>query len=98
MEGKFGIHHFIGKNSKKMEKLYAYDAVTFNSVLVNYDKFQRIEGYIMPQSIQATVSFADQRNREPVSVEVEYNRISLLKEPLSFPFNVSEKYTKKRLY
>lgn len=97
LEGQYGIHHYIGQGSKKLEELYAYDATTHNSISVNYGEFQPVEGQIVPQSIQATVSFANQRRKEPVSIEIDYNRTLLSKDPLSFPFNVSSKYKKKEL-
>ena len=94
-ETQYGIDHHIGRESKKLEKLYAYDTVTYNSVSVNYGEFQPIEGQIIPQSIQATVNFAEQDGKEPVSITIEYNRTELRKESVSFPFNVSSKYTRK---
>lgn len=95
LEGPYGIHHYVGQASKKLEKLYAFDQTTNNSVLVNYGQFMSIEDQIMPRTIQATVNFADQKSKQPVSIEIDYNRTILQEEPLSFPFQVPDKYTRK---
>lgn len=95
LEGQYGIDHYVGKQSKKLEKLFAYDATTYNSVSVNYGDFQPVDGQIIPQSINAIVSFANQRRKEPLSIEIEYNRTEIQSEPLSFPFSVSKRYKRK---
>lgn len=95
LEGQYGINHFIGRESKKMEQLYAYDATTHNSVTVNYSEFQPVQGQIIPHTIKATVYFANQRRKGPVEVEIDYNRTELPTEPLNFPFSVSKKYKRK---
>lgn len=95
LEGQYGIDHFVGKQSKKLERLYAYDATTYNAVSVNYDDFKPVDGQIIPQTINATVSFANQRRKELLNIEIEYNRTEIRSEPLTFPFSVSKKYKRK---
>lgn len=92
---KIGIRHYIGTKSGKLEKLYAFDVQTFNAISVDYGEFTVIDERIVPGKIMATVSFANQRRRKPVEMEIEYNRTAFQKEPLTFPFHVSGKYSRK---
>jgi len=90
----YGVSHFIGINSQKLEKLYAFDRVTNNSILVNYGNFEKVDDQIAPQSIRAKIKFADE-NKNETKIEIDYSRTLLSTEPLKFPFHVSSRYTKK---
>jgi len=94
LEGGFGVDHFVGVDSQKLEKLNAFDEVTNNSISVNYGSFGKIEDQIVPQSINAKIKFADEKKND-TKIEIEYNRMLLFKEPLKFPFHVSSKYKRK---
>lgn len=90
----YGVSHFIGINSQKLEKLYAFDQVSNNSILVNYGSFEDVDDQIVPQSIRAKINFADE-NKEETKIEIDYSRTLLSEQPLKFPFHVSSRYTKK---
>ncbi len=95
IEGVYGVSQYIGTGSKKLEKLHAFDTTTNSSILVNYGDFQRIAGQVAPQSIQATINFAEKEEKDAASIEIEYNRTTVREDPLRFPFHVSSKYTRK---
>lgn len=90
----YGVSHFIGTNSKKLEKLLAFDQVTNNSISVNYDRFEKIEDQIVPQSIHIKIEISDE-DKEDTDIKIEYNRVLLYSQPLKFPFHVSSKYKRK---
>ena len=93
-DGSYGVSHFIGVNSQKLEKLYAFDDVTNNSITVNYGRFEEVADQISPQSINVEMFFTDKK-KDDTKIEIDYSRTILSTEPLKFPFNVSSRYTRK---
>ena len=94
MDGPYGVSHFIGVNSQKLEKLFAFDQTTNNSISVNYGRFEKVDDQISPQSIDAEILFTD-KNKDDTKIEIDYSRTVLSTDPLKFPFNVSSRYTRK---
>ncbi len=92
-EGKYGVRQYIGKRSKKLEKLEAYQTIGGNSVMVNYGGFQNFERQQAPQKIRAKIDLIDKKDQ--AIIDIEYSKMDLLSEPLDFPFSVNSKYTKK---
>ena len=76
------------------DSLSTFDQVTNNSISVNYGSFEKVEGQIAPQSIDAKIKIADEK-KEDTNIKIEYNRTELSKQPLKFPFNVSSRYKRK---
>lgn len=92
-EGVYGVKQYIGKRSKKLERLEAYQTTGGSSVIVNYGGHQEIEKQRVPQKIRAKINMVD--TKDQAVIDIEYSRMDVQKEPLSFPFTVSSKYTKK---
>lgn len=94
VDNVYGVSHFVGITSQKLEKLYAFDQVTNSSISVNYGNFEKIDNQIIPQSISIKAKVAN-TNEEATIMEINYGRILLSAQPLKFPFHVSRKYTRK---
>ena len=94
MDGPYGVSHFIGVNSQKLEKLHAFDQTTRNSISVHYNRFEKVEDQISPRSIEAEILFTDE-NKDGTKIEIDYSHTILSTDPLKFPFNVSSRYTRK---
>ncbi|MEQ9230242.1 MAG: DUF4292 domain-containing protein [Cyclobacteriaceae bacterium] len=92
-EGQYGVRQYIGKRSKKLERLEAYHTLGGNTVLVNYGGFQNFDLQRAPQKIRAKIDLID--TKDQAIIDIEYSKMDLLNEPLEFPFSVSSKYTKK---
>ena len=93
-EGPFGINQFIGKSSKRLERLMAYQSNSNNSIVVNYGDFEDVGDQRAAQKIRARIKMEDE-TKEDVDIDLEYSRMELLDDPLNFPFNVSSKYVRK---
>ncbi|MCP4459845.1 MAG: DUF4292 domain-containing protein [Cytophagales bacterium] len=94
IDGPYGVSHFVGVNSQKLEKLFAFDQVTNNSISVNYGSFEKVEGQVAPQLIDAKIKIANEK-KEDTHIEIEYNRTELSNKPLKMPFHVSSRYKRK---
>ncbi len=94
INGPYGVSHYVGIISQKLEKLYAFDQTTNNSISVNYGRFSKVENQILPQSISANIEFSNE-DQDDTKIQIDYNRTVLSKQPLKFPFYVSSKYTRK---
>lgn len=87
----FSFENFIGKESKKLEKLSVLDIETETSLSVNYDDFQELGEEIFPFTISATLDFIEGANRQ-TNITIGFNRAQIENEPLKFPFDVPSKY------
>ena len=94
MEGPFGLTHEIGKSTKRLERLHAYDSTSNGSIQVNYDQFMSVESQLAAQVITADVTSTEGPNKD-IHIRIEYNSMIMEDQPLSFPFNVSSSYTRK---
>jgi hypothetical protein len=90
----FGIVHSIGKHSKKLERLQAYQIDSDNSIVVNYGGFEKLGEQKVAQKVRARVKF-DDKSKEDAVIDIEYSKMDTQNEPLDFPFQVSNKYTRK---
>jgi len=90
----FGIVHYIGKNSRKLERLHAYQLQSNNSIVVNYTDFHPLGDQRAAHKVRAKVTF-DDKTKEEAIIDIEHSKLLPQNEPLTFPFNVPDKYTKK---
>jgi len=90
----FGITHFIGKKSSKLERLQAYQLQSNNSIVVNYTDFHPLGEQLAAHKVHARVTF-DEKSKEDAIIDIEHSKMLPQNEPLTFPFNVPDKYTKK---
>jgi hypothetical protein len=90
----FGIVHSIGKHSQKLERLQAYQINSDNSIVVNYGDFEKLGEQKAAQKVRARVKF-DDKSKEDAVIDIEYSKMDTHEEPLDFPFQVSDKYTRK---
>jgi hypothetical protein len=93
-EQGFGITHFIGKSSGRLEKLDAYQLGTDNSISVNYTDFNQVDTQRVAHKVRARVKF-DDKSKEDAVIDIEFAKLLTQQEPLTFPFHVPDKYTKK---
>ena len=93
-DGLYGINQYVGRRSKKLERLIAYQIQTDNSIVINYGDFEKIGNQRAAQKIRARVKF-EEEGKEDIIIDIEYSRMSVQKEPLKFPFHVSSRYTRK---
>jgi hypothetical protein len=94
-EGPYGVVHYVDKKSKKLKELEAFDRNTNNTISVNYSKFQPLGDQIFAADITAKIQFADNNRKGPTKIELEYKKTEIQDSPLSFPFHVSDRYTRK---
>jgi len=93
-ESGFGITHSVGKESGRLERLSAYQLGTSNSIVVNYTDFNQVDDQFVAQKVRAKVKF-DDKTKEDAIIDIEFSKMLVQDEPLTFPFNVPDKYTKK---
>jgi hypothetical protein len=92
--GGYGIVHYIGVNSHKLERLEVSDPRTNNAISVNYGDFRKVENQVAPQKIKARIHHTTER-RKNTKLDIEYKTTVIQTEPLTFPFNVPARYTRK---
>ncbi len=95
--GRFLFDNYIGQQSGKIEKLLIKDSESGSSLVVNYANFQQIEDQLLPYEVDSRFLYFDQkenRNRETI-VNIVFNKATLEKKPLRFPFNIPQRYVLK---
>jgi len=96
-KGKFLFDNFIGTSSNKIEKLLVKDLETQNTLQVIYKNFQEIDGQILPYQVFSSFNYfkASSATNKKTIVNIVYNKASIEKKPLRFPFRIPQKYEKK---
>jgi hypothetical protein len=92
--GLYGVVHYIGVNSQKLERLEVSDPKTNNAISVNYGDFRKVSDQVAPQKIKARIQHATERSKN-TKLDIEYKTTVIQTEPLTFPFNVPARYTRK---
>lgn len=92
--GDYSVTHYVGANSQKLEKLEVIDPKTSNNISVIYGDFHKIQSQIAPRKIKARIEYSD-GEKKTTKIDIEYKTTELSTEPLTFPFNVPSKYTRK---
>lgn len=95
--GRFLFNNYIGMQSNKLEKLEISDEDSGSSLMVDYANFQLVEDQLLPYEVNSKFLFFDEtenKNKETI-VNIVYNKATLEKKPLRFPFNIPQKYVLK---
>ena len=74
-----------------MKKLIQESRYEINSISLLYDKFDNIDGKILPKKI-----IFETNDSSNIKIEIDYSEIKT-EEKLDFPFNISKKYNKINL-
>ena len=89
----FIFNNYIGRKTKKLEKLRVEDTNTNTVISVNYGNFKEVDEEIFPFSIGAVIDYAE--SKKDVDISIGFNRAEIADKPLTFPFSAPSKY--KRL-
>jgi len=84
--------NFIGKQSKKLERISITDIETNTTISVNYSDFKFLEEEVFPFSISTLLEYYS-KGEKKTKLEIKFNKAQIEEKPLRFPFNVPSKYT-----
>ena len=96
-KGSISIINYIGDNSKKLEKIEAYDVSTSNSMNVIYANFKNISDIIFPTDSKIRIKYKRKKdNIQNISnISLQHTKIEINKKNLKFNFNIPSKYERK---
>ncbi len=87
----FLFNNYIGKSTKKLEKLTVEDTASKNTISVNYGNFKEVESEIFPFSIAALIKYAKE-SKDDITLNIGFSKAEIKEGPLSFPFSTPSKY------
>ncbi|MEM6297478.1 MAG: DUF4292 domain-containing protein [Bacteroidota bacterium] len=92
----FNVESQVSRANKKLVKLDVQDTVSDNHLSVEYKDFRPVKGkLLMPFSGLTVIDYHYQDAPQRSTVEVDFQRIELKDEPLTFPFTVPDRFKKK---
>ncbi len=92
----FDVESQISRTNKKLVKLDIQDTVSDNHLFVEYGDFRPVRGkLLMPFSGFSVIDYRYQDAPQRSTVEVDFQRIELKDEPVTFPFTVPDRFKKK---
>lgn len=94
-QNRASIHNYINQNTKHLEKLIVVDEQTDGVLEWVYANFVDLNGYSFPNQNNISLLFTLQGIAQQISVSLEHQKTIISEEALVFPFNVSDKYTRK---
>ena len=97
-EGRFVFDNYIGRKSMKIEKMVVQDMETQHTLQVDYKNFQLIEDQLLPYEVFATFNYFSKNtsSNKKTIVNITFNKASIEKKPLRFPFRIPQKYERKQ--
>lgn len=94
-EDQINIDSYFGPN-RKLNKLKIKDNLTKNELEMDLSDFVKINQVLFPFSNDIILNVFDKENKPiQTSIRIKYSKVELLETPLSFNFNVPEKYLNK---
>lgn len=93
-KGDFLIQNFIGTHSMKLEKVSVTDDSSKNTISVNYGNFVLVDKEVFPNDIKAVINYGSEK-KPNTEIDISYNKLTIEKIPLAFPFSVPSKYGRK---
>ncbi len=93
--GNIDIANYIGANSMKIERVHMTEKK--NSLNMNYGDFRTLDAQAFPYSNEITLQYTDKGKPTTTSIKIDYSRAETGDTSLSFPFDISSRYTKKTL-
>lgn len=91
----FKLDNYIRNDIHKLSKLILKENATGNEMTLLYDDFKEDGKNIFPFNITSTIVENNEGTKKTSSIELEYKKIKTSKQPIEFPFTVSDRYEQK---
>lgn len=90
------IESYINPKTSKVEQILLKDLRNKNTLDLIYKDFVNHDGFLFPYKNKVNVAYRDKETMKKAvtEIEIEYLKLKLTNETISFPFNVPDKYRK----
>ena len=95
--GDLIISHLIGNNTMKLERVYAINDSTNNSLDINYRDFELINEKAFPKTVDIYIKYQTKKDSSEKfsNITLEHNKVEIDKKKIKFSFNIPSKYELK---
>lgn len=92
-----GIENLVNNKTLKIERVLLKDALTSNSMAINYGNFLPVDNYIFPNetSISIVYKVAQDQPNSTTEIILEHSKVEIETKRVKFPFNIPSKYELK---
>lgn len=97
-EGKVLVENYIGEQDRKLKKLMVTEQPTKNTLRLDYEDFATLNNFLFPYTSLITLDYKSGTDGQfyQTLLKIQYNKVELVDKPLSFPFNIPEKYQRRQ--
>jgi hypothetical protein len=95
-EPQFNILNYISKETLKLDRVVLQDKASTNALTLNYDDFKPLEGNVLPYSSTISAQYRNKQDLKTTTVAFKHNKAEFSDSPLSFPFDIPDKYDRKK--
>lgn len=86
------INNYFDSKIKRITKVNGNQLNSENAIQINYKDFEKIDGKVIPIKSDLFLKIINNELNIESAVKLEHTKASFPSEPLSFPFQVNEKY------
>jgi hypothetical protein len=84
----------VDNSSRKLEKMLMTEQPSGSQMRIQYSDFNKLDSEVFPNTGSIVISYKTSAGVEETKVQIEHNKVERLKNPISFPFSVPDKYGK----
>ncbi len=87
------IQSKILRENRKVKEMLITDLGNNNRLVIKYNEFKPFNNKYIPYKVEIALDYADE-SKTDTQFELNYNRIDIPSEPLSFPFGIPSRFRK----
>lgn len=95
-EPQFNILNYISKETLKLDRVILQDKASTNALTLNYGDFKPLGGNVLPYSSTISAQHRNKQDLKTTTVAFKHNKAEFSDSPLSFPFDIPDKYDRKK--